>query len=88
MPETGIVQRKMPRGHIYTLRLLASTWRQVRSAVEAAVSELDWNVEISIDTADNLIVVAVPEDQDDMIVETDFRFLRIDYAQQLDHRCL
>ena len=58
-------------------------WGQVRSAVEAAVSELDWNVEISIDTADNLIVVAVPEDQDDMIAETTFDFYSL-IAQQLD----
>ena len=49
-------------------------WRQVRSVVEAAASELNWNVEISIDTAENLIVVAVPEDQDDMIAETEFGF--------------
>ena len=49
-------------------------WRQVRSVVEAAASELNWNVEISIDTAENLIVVVVPEDQDDMIAETEFDF--------------
>ena len=49
-------------------------WGQVRSVVEAAASELNWNVEISIDTAENLIVVAVPEDQDDLIVETEFDF--------------
>lgn len=49
-------------------------WCQVRFVVEAAASELNWNVEISIDTAENLIVVVVPEDQDDSIVETEFDF--------------
>ena len=49
-------------------------WGQVRSVVEAAASELNWNGEISIDTAENLIVVAVPEDQDDLMVETEFDF--------------
>ena len=49
-------------------------WGQVRSVVEAAASELNWNVEISIDTAENLIVVSVPEDQDDLMVETEFDF--------------
>ena len=49
-------------------------WRQVRSVVEAAALELNWNVEISIDTAENLIVVAVPEDKDDLMVETEFDF--------------
>ena len=58
-------------------------WGQVRSVVEAAASELNWNVEISIDTAENLIVVAVPEDQDDMIAETTFDFYSL-IAQQLD----
>ena len=58
-------------------------WRQVRSVVEAAASELNWNVEISIDTAKNLIVVAVPEDQDDMIAETTFDFYSL-IAKQLD----
>lgn len=56
---------------------------QVRSVVEAAASELNWNVEISIDTTDNLIVVAVPEDQDDMIAETTFDFYSL-IAAQLD----
>lgn len=58
-------------------------WGQVRSVVEAAASELNWNVEISIDTAENLIVVAVPEDQDDMIAETTFDFYSL-IAKQLD----
>ena len=49
-------------------------WGQVRSVVEAVASELNWNVEISIDTAENLIVMSVPEDQDDLIVETEFDF--------------
>ena len=49
-------------------------WHHVRSVVEAAASELNWNVEISIDTAENLIVVVVPEDQDYLMVETEFDF--------------
>ena len=49
-------------------------WGQVRAVVETAASELDWDVEISIDTAENLIVVVVPEDQDDLMVETEFDF--------------
>ena len=58
-------------------------WGQVRAIVEAAASELNWNVELSIDTAENLIVVAVPEDQDDMIAETTFDFYSL-IAKQLD----
>ncbi len=58
-------------------------WRQVRSVVEAAASELNWNVEISIDTAENLIVVVVPEDQDDLMVETEFDFYEL-IMKQLD----
>ena len=58
-------------------------WGQVRSVVEAAAAELDWNVEISIDTAENLIVVAVSEDQDDMIAQTTFDFYSL-IAAQLD----
>ena len=58
-------------------------WGQVRSVVEAAASELNWNVQISIDTAENLIVMAVPEDQDDMMVETTFDFYSL-IAKQLD----
>ncbi len=58
-------------------------WGQVRSVVEAAASELNWNVEISIDTAENLIIVAVSEDQDDMIAETTFDFYSL-IAAQLD----
>lgn len=58
-------------------------WGQVRSVVEAAASELNWNVEISIDTAENLIVIAVPEDQDDIIAETTFDFYSL-IAKQLD----
>ena len=49
-------------------------WGQVRSVVEAAALELNWNVEISIDTAENLIILAVPEDQEDLMVETEFDF--------------
>ena len=52
-------------------------WGQVRSVVEAAASELNWNVEISIDTAESLIIVAVPENQDDLIVETEFDFYEL-----------
>ena len=58
-------------------------WGQVRSVVEAAASELNWNVQISIDTAENLIVMTVPEDQDDMIAETTFDFYSL-IAKQLD----
>ena len=58
-------------------------WGQVRSVVEAVSSELNWNVEISIDTAENLIVVAVPEDQDDLMVETEFDFYTL-IMKQLD----
>ncbi len=58
-------------------------WGQVRSVVEAAASELNWNVEISIDTAENLIVVVVPEDQDDLMVETEFDFYAL-IMKQLD----
>ena len=58
-------------------------WGQVRSVVEAAASELNWNVEISIDTADNLIVVTVPEDQDDLMVDTEFDFYEL-IMNQLD----
>ncbi len=58
-------------------------WGQVRSVVEAAASELNWNVEISIDAAENLIVVVVPEEQDDMIAKTTFDFYSL-IAKQLD----
>lgn len=58
-------------------------WGQVRSVVEAAAFELNWNVEISIDTAENLIVVVVPEDQDDLMVETEFDFYEL-IMNQLD----
>ena len=49
-------------------------WSHVRAVVETAVSELNWNIEISIDTTENLIIVAIPEDQDDLIAETTFDF--------------
>ncbi len=49
-------------------------WSYVRAVVETAASELNWDVEISIDTAENLIVIVVPEDQDDLMVETEFDF--------------
>ncbi len=52
-------------------------WSHVWAVVEVAASELNWNVEISIDTAENLIVVAVPENQDDLIVETEFDFYEL-----------
>ena len=79
----GVVQRKMLLGHIYILRLFASTGIKCAPLSRAAAAELDWNVEISIDTAENLIVVAVPEDQDDMIAETTFDFYSL-IAKQLD----
>lgn len=62
---------------------LKINWHQVRPVVEAAASELNWNVEISIDTAENLIVVVVPEDQDDLMVETEFDFYAL-VMKQLD----
>lgn len=49
-------------------------WRHVRSVVKAAASEFKWNVDVSVDIAENLIIVAVPEDQDDLMVETEFDF--------------
>ena len=56
-------------------------WSHVRAVVETAASELSWNVEISIDTAENLIVVAVPEDQDGLMVETEFDFYTLIVTQ-------
>ena len=58
-------------------------WGHVRAVVETAVSELNWNIEISIDTTENLIIVAVSEDQDDLIAETTFDFYSL-IAGQLD----
>ena len=49
-------------------------WSYVRAVVETAASELDWDVEISVNTDENLIIVVVPEDQDDLILETEFDF--------------
>ena len=68
--------------HLYPASVRIA-WGQVRSVVEAVASELNWNVEISIDTAENLIVVAVPEDQDDLMVETEFDFYTL-IMKQLD----
>lgn len=58
-------------------------WGYVLAVVETAVSELNWNIKISIDTTENLIIVAVPEDQDDLIAETTFDFYSL-IAGQLD----
>ena len=78
-----IIRKREPETFREEVVNLKINWYQVRSAVEAAVSELNWNVEISIDTAENLVVMSVPEDQDDMIAETTFDFYSL-IAQQLD----
>ena len=49
-------------------------WRYVRSVVELAASELNWDVEIDIDPVGKSIIVTVTEEQDDMIAETTFDF--------------
>ncbi len=49
-------------------------WSYVCAVVETAASELNWDVEISVNTEENLIIVAGSEDQDDLIVETEFDF--------------
>ena len=53
---------------------LKINWSHVRTVVEAASFQLNWDIKISIDTAENLIIVSVPEDKDDIIVETEFDF--------------
>ena len=78
-----MIRKREPETFREEVANLKINWYQVRSAVEAAVSELNWNVEISIDTAENLVVMSVPEDQDDMIAETTFDFYSL-IAQQLD----
>ena len=82
--ELGDMIRK-PKPDAFTEEIvkLKVDWRHVRSVVEAAASDLNWNVEISIDTAENLIVMSVPEDQDDRIAKTTFDFYSL-IAQQLD----
>ena len=49
-------------------------WRHVRSVVELAASELNWDVGIDIDPVEKFIIVTVTEEQDDMIAETTFDF--------------
>ncbi len=49
-------------------------WDHVRSVVEAATFELNWDVQISIDTSENLVVILVKEEQDDLVAETTFDF--------------
>ncbi len=49
-------------------------WDHVRSVVEAATFELNWEVEISLDTSENLVVISVKEEQDDLVAETTFDF--------------
>lgn len=49
-------------------------WDHVRSVVEAATLEFSWDVRISIDASENLIVIKVKEEQDDLIAETTFDF--------------
>ena len=60
-------------------------WNYVRDVVEKAASELNWDVEISVDAAENHIIVGMPkdEDQEDMIIETTFDFYSL-IARQLD----
>ncbi len=63
-------------------------WGHVRSIVETAASEFKWNVDVSVDTTENLIIVAVPEDQDDqddLIAETEFDFYSL-IAKQLGRK--
>ena len=49
-------------------------WDHVRSVVEAATFELNWDVQISINTSENLVILTVKEEQDDLIAETTFDF--------------
>ena len=72
-----IILEIKPEAFIEEEAAVSINWSHVRAVVEAAASELNWNVEISIDTAENLIVVVVPEDQDDLIVETEFDFYEL-----------
>ena len=56
-------------------------WDHVRSVVEAATFELNWDVQISIDTSENLVLISVKEEQDDLIAETTFDFYTFVIAQ-------
>ena len=58
-------------------------WRHVRSVVEFATSELDWDVGVDIDPVEKFIIVIVPEEQDDLVAETTFDFYSL-IAKQLD----
>ena len=49
-------------------------WSHVRAVVEEAASRLNWSIEISINDTENLIIVSVPENQDDMIADTTFDY--------------
>ena len=76
-----MIRKREPETFREEVANLKINWYQVRSVVEAAAAELNWNVEISIDTAENLVVMSVPEDQDDLIVETEFDFYELIMAQ-------
>ena len=58
-------------------------WRHVRSVVELATSELDWDVGIDIDPVEKFIIVIVTEEQDDLVAKTTFDFYSL-IAKQLD----
>ena len=58
-------------------------WRHVRSVVELATSELDWDVGIDIDPVEKFIIVVVKEEQDDLVAKTTFDFYSL-IAKQLD----
>ena len=58
-------------------------WRQVRSVVELAASELNWDVGIDIDPIEKFIIVTVKEEQDDLVAETTFDFYSL-IAKQLN----
>lgn len=49
-------------------------WSHVRTVAEEAASILNWSIEISINDAENLIIVSVPENQDGMIADTTFDY--------------
>ncbi len=51
-------------------------WIQVKSSVEAAIKELSWNADISIDEANSRVWISIPEEQIDLIGETTFDFFK------------
>ena len=58
-------------------------WRHVRSVVELAASELNWDVGIDIDFVEKFIIVTVTEEQDNLVAKTTFDFYSL-IAKQLD----